>query len=142
VRWVFNPRIDQLGRPLPFWLAFTEGMQCHYKAGFPEERGLWVAISASEPDAATMLRLRNLASQSNHWTHLLVGEPQPGFGVWSWRLSQRVTIDGRYGVADLELSWMCPENFLTIPEGCCASFDTDFNRTVGHDSPTAVERAF
>jgi hypothetical protein len=103
VRWVFNPRIDQLGRALPFWLAFTEEIQSHYRQGIPEERGLWVAISPSEPDAATKLRCRNLASQSNHWVHLLVGEPQPGFCVWSWRLSQRITIDGRHNVADFEL---------------------------------------
>jgi hypothetical protein len=142
VRWAYNPRIDQLGKPLPFWLAFAEGMQCHYKAGFPEERGMWMAISASEPDAATKLRLRNLASVSQHWVHLLVGEPQPGFGVWSWRLSRHTTIDGRYGVADLQLNWMCPENFPTVPEGCSAAFDTDFNRTIGRDGHTTIERAF
>jgi hypothetical protein len=103
VRWIYNLRIDQLGPGLPFWLAFQEGIQSHYKAGFPEERGLWVAISASEPDAALKLRLRNLASQSNHWVHLLVGEPRPGFGVWSWRLSRQITIDGRHNVADFDL---------------------------------------
>jgi hypothetical protein len=103
VRWVYNPRIDQLGRALPFWLAFTEEIQSHYQEGFPEERGLWVAISATAPDATTKLRLRNLASQSNHWVHLLVGEPRPGFGIWSWRLSRRGTIDGEHDVADFEL---------------------------------------
>jgi hypothetical protein len=103
IRWSHNLRIDQLGRPLPFWLPFREEIQSVYEAGYPAERGLWVAISASEPDAALKLRLRNLASQSDHWVHLLVGEPQPGFQVWSWRLSQRITIDARQSVADFEL---------------------------------------
>jgi hypothetical protein len=103
VKWEYNLRIDQLGPRLPFWLPFREGIQSHYKQGYPEERGLWVAVSAIEPDAATKLKCRNLASQSDHWVHLLVGEPRPSFGVWSWRLSQRITIDGRHNVADFEL---------------------------------------
>jgi hypothetical protein len=123
-----------LGDPLPFWLAFAESAQCHYPAGYPQERGLWVAISASEPDAALKLRLRNLASQSDHWVHLLVGEPQPLLQVWSWRLSQHTTIDGRHEVADLASNWMREENFT--------SFTTDFAfNTIGGDH-TTVERAF
>jgi hypothetical protein len=132
--WEYNPRIDQLGRPLPFWLAFSEWAQCYYPAGYPEERGMWVDISPTEPDPALKLRLRNLASQSDHWTYLIIGAPQPRFEVWSWRLSKGITIDGRHELADLKSNWMRIEDYT--------SFTTDFAfNTIGGDH-TTVERAF
>jgi hypothetical protein len=85
VRSTYDPTEyhSELGQPLPFFLAFSSGG--HYAQGIPSERGLWVAVSASAPDRAMYERLRDLARQSGHWVHLLVGEPQPGF------LSERAT---------------------------------------------------
>jgi hypothetical protein len=124
VRW-------ESGWPLPFWLPFT--FQSEYARGFPPERGLWVGVSEFAPNDEMCQRYRDVALQSGHWTHLLVGQPQPGFQVWSWRLGDGRNIDGRYGVADVELTWENQDNFS------CFDIDFTFNTI---PSGIAVQKAF
>ena len=96
------------------------------------ERGLWVAVSACVPDNAMHDRLRDLAARSGHWVHLLVGEPQPGFEVWSWRQSEHINIDGKHGVADIATDW------LNYDWSKGSAFDVDFAaHTVGRHSDIA-----
>ncbi len=131
VNWV-------LGWPLTFWLPFNGSSLGDYPHGFPTQRGLWVAVSEFAPNDEMCARLRDLAARSGHWTHLLVGEPQPGFEVWSWRQSDCINIDGRHGVADFEQCWEYPWVGGT-------SFDLDFAiNTVGASGPSriSVQRAF
>jgi hypothetical protein len=111
------------GWPLPFWLPFDGGWE--YPGGFPNVKGLWVGVSEFPPSDEMRQIFREVAHKSGHWVHLLVGEPQPGFEVYSWRKSHRLDIDGQYGVADLELTWENFDNFS------CFDIDFSFNTVPG-----------
>jgi hypothetical protein len=121
------------GWPLPFWLPFDGDWE--YPRGFPNRKGLWVGVSEFPPNDEMRARCRAVAQYTGHWTHLLVGEPQPGFEVYSWRISERgINIDGRYGVADLELTWENFDNF--------SCFDIDFSFNTVPGGSTDVRNAF
>jgi hypothetical protein len=122
------------GWPLPFWLPFNGSCPGDYPRGFPDLKGLWVGVSEFAPSDEMRARLRLVAAVSGHWTHLLVGEPQPGFEVWSWRISERGNIDGRCRVADLELTWENHRNF--------SCFDIDFSFNTVPGGSTDVRNAF
>jgi hypothetical protein len=84
-------------------------------------------------------RLYDLAGRSGHWVHLLVGEPQPGFHVWSWRQSERLNVIGKHGIANIETCW------LEYDWSKGSIFDVDFAaHTIGLDGPhsSGVARAF
>ena len=97
-----------LGWPLPFWLPFDGSSLGDYPRGFPTQKGLWVAVGEFSPSDEMRQRCRDVAARSGHWTHFLVGNPQPGFEVWSWRVSERINVDGRCEVSDFEKCWNPP----------------------------------